>query len=231
MDDAVCRPILAKKVMEDSSVLKALEKIVHPLVQKKRREFFEECSSNGHFMVIYDIPLLLENPSNQEVDYVIVATAGAQVQRDRVLKRPGMTEEKFLSMLAKQMPDEKKRELADFLINTDYDSFAPGRAQVASIVESIIDQHPALWDDWKTRGRKATNEGANTEILVTMFMFFITVDTLCLSSYHYASLRRHRLTRPPPRSSPFTPCPLHSSPSLLTNPPLTHFSHSAPPFR
>lgn len=157
VDNAVCRPILAKKVTENSSVLKLLEGIVHPLVAKKRREFFENASSDGHFMVIYDIPLLLENPMNQEVDYVIVATANAEVQRNRVLKRPGMTEEKFLSLLAKQMPDEQKRGLADFLIHTDYDSYAPGIAQAANIVEKIIEQNPNLWLDWKSRGRKVSS--------------------------------------------------------------------------
>ena len=154
VDNAVFRPILGKKVMEDSSVMTLLEAIVHPLVAKKRQEFFEAASSNGHFMVIYDIPLLLENPMNQEVDYVIVATANARVQRNRVLKRPGMTEEKFLSLLAKQMPDEEKRGLADFLIHTDYDSYAPGIAQAANIVETIIAQNPTLWSEWKSRGTK-----------------------------------------------------------------------------
>lgn len=166
VDAAVCRPILGKKVMEDSSVLKVLEEIVHPLVAQKRKEFFEEASENGHFMVIYDIPLLLENPLSQQVDYVIVATASPEVQRDRVLARSGMTEEKFKALVAKQMPDDKKRELADFLIHTDYDSYAPGRAQVASIVENIINENPTLWSEWKSRGTTKTPTGISNKYVL-----------------------------------------------------------------
>ena len=137
--------------MEDSSVLKVLEKIVHPLVAQKRLQFYEDATAQGSFMVVYDIPLLLENPLSQSVDYVIVATADAKVQRERVLKRPGMTEEKFLSLLAKQMPDDKKREKADFLIHTDFESYAQGVAQAANIVELIIEKNPDLWTAWKSR--------------------------------------------------------------------------------
>ena len=151
VDGAISRPLLAKKVMEDSSVLKVLEKIVHPLVAQKRLQFYEDATAQGSFMVVYDIPLLLENPLSQSVDYVIVATADAKVQRERVLKRPGMTEEKFLSLLAKQMPDDKKREKADFLIHTDFESYAQGVAQAANIVELIIEKNPDLWTAWKSR--------------------------------------------------------------------------------
>lgn len=154
VDSAVSRPVLGKKVVEDSKVWKILEEIVHPLVSAKRRQFFEKAKSEGHFMVIYDIPLLLENPANHEVDYTIVVTADANVQKERVLMRPGMTEEKFISILAKQMPDEKKREHADFLIQTDYDGFAPGRSQVANIIEKIIEKNPVLWAAWKSQGVK-----------------------------------------------------------------------------
>lgn len=158
IDAAVSRPILAKKVMENSAVLKILEDIVHPLVAEERRLFFDKARDQGHFMVIYDIPLLLENPKNHDVDYIIVATADAAIQRDRVLKRPGMTEDKFLSLLAKQMPDEQKRKLADYLIYTDNDSYAPAKAQVASIVENIIEKHPILWSEWKLQGLGQLNE-------------------------------------------------------------------------
>lgn len=153
VDSAVSRPVLSKKVVEDSKIFKVLEEIVHPLVSAKRRQFFEKAKSEGHFMVIYDIPLLLENPANHEVDYTIVVTADADVQKERVLMRPGMTEEKFISILSKQMPDKKKREHADFLILTDYEGFAPGRSQVANIVEKIIEKNPALWAAWKSQSQ------------------------------------------------------------------------------
>ena len=151
IDGAVHRPSLGKKVMEDSTVLKALEEIVHPLVAAERKRFYEEANNAGHFLVVYDIPLLLENPSSQEVDYVLVATASAETQKQRVLDRPGMTEEKFLSLLAKQMPDEEKRKKANFLINTDFPSKAPAKAQVASIVEKLVGKHSIRWNIWKNR--------------------------------------------------------------------------------
>jgi dephospho-CoA kinase len=151
VDSAVSRPILASKIRDDITVLKALEEIVHPLVVAKRRQFFETAESEGNFMVVYDIPLLLENPANHNVDYTVVATASAGIQRSRVLSRPGMTEERFETLLSKQMPDEKKRELSDYLIHTDHESYAPSRAQVAKIVASIIEKNPAAWSQWKSR--------------------------------------------------------------------------------
>lgn len=162
VDLAVSRPLLGKKIMEDSYVLQILEEIVHPLVAAKRRLFLESAKNEGHFMVVYDIPLLLENPQNHEVDYTVVATASASVQKERVLKRPGMTEEKFASILAKQMPDEKKRELADYLVHTDYDSLAPGRAQVAKIVESIIEKNPDIWSRWKELPSRMSHAAEDT---------------------------------------------------------------------
>ena len=78
-----------------------------------------------------------------------------------MLARPGMTEEKFLSLLAKQMPDEKKRELADFLIHTDYESYAQGVAQAANIVEKIIERNPTLWSAWKSRGRERESHSSS----------------------------------------------------------------------
>lgn len=113
--------------MQDSSLLKSIEAIVHPLVALKRLKFYENANNQGHFLVIYDIPLLLEYPSNHNVDYTIVVTANEIIQRKRVLNRPGMTEEKFNLILGKQMPDGEKRFLADYLIHTDGMGYAPAR--------------------------------------------------------------------------------------------------------
>lgn len=151
IDGAVSRPVLGKKIMESSTVLTVLEGIVHPLVAAERRQFYEQANLAGNFMVIYDIPLLLENPTSQEVDYVLVATASAATQKQRVLDRPGMTEEKFVTILSKQMPDDEKRKRANFLINTDFPSLAPARAQVASIVETLVMKHENRWMTWKNR--------------------------------------------------------------------------------
>lgn len=180
IDSAVSRPVLGKKVVEDSTIWKILEEIVHPLVSAKRRQFFEKAKSEGHFMVIYDIPLLLENPANHEVDYTIVVTADAEVQRERVLMRPGMTEEKFTSILSKQMPDKKKREYADFLILTDYDGFAPGRSQVANIVEKIIEKNPALWAAWKSQSQAVTEQKNVIAAGVILLNSMVSIITLVL---------------------------------------------------
>jgi dephospho-CoA kinase len=174
IDSAVSRPMLGKKVIEDSKVWKILEDIVHPLVSAKRRQFFEKAKSEGHFMVIYDIPLLLENPASHEVDYTIVVTADADVQKERVLMRPGMTEEKFISILSKQMPDKKKREQADFLILTDFAGFAPGRSQVANVVEKIIEKNPALWAAWKTQSL-----GVEEQRNVVRGVFLLKLTVFC----------------------------------------------------
>jgi dephospho-CoA kinase len=174
IDSAVSRPVLGKKVIEDSKIWKILEDIVHPLVSAKRRQFFEKAKSEGHFMVIYDIPLLLENPASHEVDYTIVVTADADVQKERVLMRPGMTEEKFISILSKQMPDKKKREQADFLILTDFAGFAPGRSQVANVVEKIIEKNPALWAAWKTQSL-----GVEEQRNVVRGVFLLKLTVFC----------------------------------------------------
>jgi dephospho-CoA kinase len=103
-------------------------------------------------MVVYDIPLLFENITKYNVDYIVVATAAADVQRRRVLERPGMTEEKFQAILAKQVPDAAKRERADFLVHTDYEGYSEAKAQLGRIIEKIIEKNPVLWEEWKQSG-------------------------------------------------------------------------------
>lgn len=89
-------------------------------VVAERHSFYEKATSHGCLAVVYDIPLLLEQRHQHDVDYVVVVTASSDTQRTRVLSRPNMTLEKFESILVKQMPDAEKRQLADFVINTDY---------------------------------------------------------------------------------------------------------------
>jgi len=108
IDGVVDRKLLGALVLSDSTAMSLLEAIVHPLVQQDRQSFLQEMSDLGHFLVIYDIPLLYEKPATAPyVDYTIVASADAPIQRQRVLDRPGMSAEKFESILAKQMPDEQ----------------------------------------------------------------------------------------------------------------------------
>ena len=181
VDSAVSRPILGNKIRDDITVLKALEEIVHPLVVAKRKQFFEKAEIEGNFMVVYDIPLLLENPANHNVDYTIVVTASASVQRSRVLSRPGMTEERFETLLSKQMSDEKKRELSDYLIHTDHESLAPGKAQVAQIVASIIEKNPAAWTQWKSRTINSASIKSSTGEMIALISIFRTEHVIAVN--------------------------------------------------
>lgn len=150
-DNSVNRTRLMEHIMINPSSIKDIERIVHPLVIKSRQAFYNKCNREGHLLVVYDIPLLFENRANYEVDYVIVVTADDETQRSRVLSRPGMTVEKFESILLKQVSDSVKRSKADFLIHTNFPGYTEARAQLARIIETIIEAHPGRWRQWKAR--------------------------------------------------------------------------------
>ncbi|MEO1221113.1 MAG: dephospho-CoA kinase [Pseudomonadota bacterium] len=114
--DGVNREALGKLVFADNEKLRQLEAIVHPAVGLKRASFLEE---NGDApIILFDIPLLFEGGGSANVDYVVVVSAPASVQRERVLARSGMTPEKFEHILGLQTPDAEKRERADYVIDT-----------------------------------------------------------------------------------------------------------------
>jgi dephospho-CoA kinase len=123
-------------VLNDPDRLKVLEGIVHPLVRDKKDAFLAVAARGGVPLVVLDIPLLLETGGDRQCDAVLVVTAPADVQRQRVLARPGMTEEKLASLLAKQMPDRQKRAKAHFLVDTSR-GFASAEAQVRSILACL----------------------------------------------------------------------------------------------
>ena len=151
-EGAVCRKVLSEKIMQNPSVLSEIEKIVHPLVAAKRNAFFESAKQRGELLVVHDIPLLFETKQAGNFDYVMVVSANEDIQRRRVLSRPGMTEEKFAAILKKQVPDEEKRRLADFVIRTDFEGFEEAKAQVSQSLETIVlTNHPARWEQWKNR--------------------------------------------------------------------------------
>ena len=112
-DGAVDRELLAQRVLSEPAELAALEAIVHPAVHHERTRFIVE---NGDAQA-----LLFETGGAEAFDKVIVVSAPPEVQRARVLERPGMTEEKFEALLARQTPDEEKRKRADFVIDTGGD--------------------------------------------------------------------------------------------------------------
>lgn len=115
-ESGVDRSLLGKAVFGNPEALKRLEAIVHPAVAHERTRFLE--ANGDRPLVVLDIPLLFEAGGWRQVDRIAVVSAPPEVQRARVLARPGMTAERFESILAKQMPDAEKRERADFVIPT-----------------------------------------------------------------------------------------------------------------
>ena len=117
-DGAVDRARLSERVLNDPAALKRLEAAVHPLATVARAGFFEKARASGAKVVVLDVPLLFETGSDGQMDAVVVVSAPAEIQRERVLARPGMTPEKLEAILARQMPDAEKRERADFVIDS-----------------------------------------------------------------------------------------------------------------
>ena len=116
-EGGVNRTALAEAVLGDDAAMKALEAIVHPAVGEERAAFLAEHAAAP--LVVFDVPLLFETGGDRAVDRVAVVSAAAEVQRARVLARPGMTPAKFEAILARQTPDAEKRARADFVIPTD----------------------------------------------------------------------------------------------------------------
>ncbi len=137
VDGTVDREKLSAAVVGDETAFKRLEAIVHPLVEEERRFFVERQRQAGKPLVVLDIPLLYEGGGERHVDRVLVVSCGADLQRERVLKRPGMTEEKFQAILARQVPDAEKRARADYVVDTS-GTFEETRAQVDAIVDRIL---------------------------------------------------------------------------------------------
>jgi dephospho-CoA kinase len=132
----VDRNKLAARVLGDAAALQRLEAIVHPLVQEAERRLLAEAAANGEKIAVLDIPLLFETGGDRRVDAVVVVSAPADVQRARVLERPGMTIEKLESILSKQMPDAEKRRRADFVVDSSQ-GFESARAQVRAILDAV----------------------------------------------------------------------------------------------
>jgi dephospho-CoA kinase len=131
---AIDRERLSACVVADRDELAALEMIVHPAVARAREMFIDQ--NRGAAALLFEIPLLYETHGESAFDKVIVVSAPAEVQRERVLAREGMTVEKLSQLLARQMPDAEKRERADFVIDTG-GTLDETRAQVASILACL----------------------------------------------------------------------------------------------
>ncbi|PPD46530.1 MAG: dephospho-CoA kinase [Methylocystis sp.] len=136
VNGAIDRGRLAERVLGDPAALKRLEDIVHPLVWAARDAFLKEQEEKGARIVVYDVPLLFETGADKTVDAIVVVSAPEDVQKARVLARPGMTEEKFAAILAKQVPDEEKRARADFVVHTEK-GLEAARAEVQEILRAL----------------------------------------------------------------------------------------------
>ena len=133
--DGVDRTALGAAVLGDTAKLRQLEALVHPAVGEERARFLAEHRAAP--LVVFDIPLLFETGGEARVDRVAVVSAPADIQRARVLARPGMTVQRFESILARQAPDADKRARADFVIATDR-SLEETRTAVDAVIACLI---------------------------------------------------------------------------------------------
>ena len=143
--EGVDRTKLSATLARDPAGFEKLEAIVHPLVAAAREAFLEEARADGHWAVILDIPLLFESGREDAFDVLVVVSAPEDVQRERVLARPGMTVEKFEAIKARQSPDHEKRARADFVVDTSK-GLDNARNQVKRIIDTL---------------RPAANDGMN----------------------------------------------------------------------
>ncbi|MFS8122904.1 dephospho-CoA kinase [Rhizobium sp. BR 250] len=132
----VDRQKLGDTLRQNPANFSRLEEIVHPLVRKRQEAFLAETRKEGRQFALLDIPLLFETGAEGRVDKVVVVSCAPEIQRERVLSRPGMTEEKFEMILARQMPDAEKRRRADFIIDSG-NGVEAARDQVREILQKL----------------------------------------------------------------------------------------------
>lgn len=135
-DGVVDRTLLASRILGDTAAIKTVERIAHPLVRTDADAFLDAQRESGQPLAVLDIPLLFETGGEARVDRIVVVSAPADIQRERVLARPGMTVEKFEAILARQVPDAEKRARADFIVESG-DGLDEARRSVEAIVEKL----------------------------------------------------------------------------------------------
>jgi dephospho-CoA kinase len=135
-DGAIDRGLLSDHLLANPGDFARLEAIVHPLVREAETAFLAEAKAAGAAVAVLDIPLLFEAGGTRRCDAVVVVTAPAEVQRARVLARPGMSEARFTALMARQVPDAEKRRRADFIIDTGAGMDA-ARAAVHDVLASL----------------------------------------------------------------------------------------------
>ncbi len=142
VDGRVDRARLSAQLAGSPKAFRRLEAIVHPAVRRAETDFLAAARAAGASAVVLDIPLLFETGRDRDVDKVVVVSAPAEVQRRRVLARPGMTEQRFEALLARQTPDAEKRARADWVVPTG-DGIPAARASVEAFLAELAGDRPA----------------------------------------------------------------------------------------
>jgi len=135
--NGIDRRKLGDLVLNNPAELKKLEGLVHPLVAAHRQAFLENARAKGARLAVCDVPLLFETGLDREMDANVVVSAPFQVQKDRVLARPGMTEARFNAILQKQWPDNDKRRRAHVVIDTSR-SLEDARHQITNLLRALV---------------------------------------------------------------------------------------------
>ena len=134
VDGKVDRARLSAQVVHDPAAIKRLEQIVHPMLGASRQKFLDDAERSGAPVVVVDVPLLYETGGEKRVDAVVVVTTTPENQRQRILARDNMTEEKLDAILARQLPDAEKRRRANFVVDTSH-GLDPVRARIRDILD------------------------------------------------------------------------------------------------
>ncbi len=155
----VDRKTLGKAVFNDPEALRRLERIVHPLVRATQRRFLAEQVAARRGLAVMDIPLLYETGGEALMDAVAVVSAPTFLQAQRALRRPGMSRQRLDAILARQLPDRKKRERADFVIPTGLGR-RPSIEAVAAIIDEVERRPASAWSARWVTGPPAVRKTA-----------------------------------------------------------------------
>lgn len=144
VDGKVDRQLLGAEVLSDPDKMKRLESLIHPLVGKREKALIHKAAAAGIPLVVLDIPLLFETGADKRCDAVLVVSAPTEIQNQRVLSRPGMSEKKFRAILERQMPDGEKRRKAHFVVDSSR-GLADAGAQVQDILRCLSGRPGHAW--------------------------------------------------------------------------------------
>lgn len=135
-EGTIDRSVLSRLALKDAGVFKSIENIVHPLIRERKAAFLKDCKRAGTPIAVIDVPLLFETRQEKDVDKIVVVSAPEEIQRQRALSRPGMTQQKLDAIMDRQLPDAEKRRRADFVVDTST-GIDGARDQVTAILNEL----------------------------------------------------------------------------------------------